>query len=124
MNNEDIVKNKMKLFDEEHTLEKLTRLILTVKNKMRIRKLTWEKPIDIYIRLYGPAEKDYKIVLEELRNINKDDEWLITDYLNKPYIDYDRRVATPGEWHTLWEIYEKPEPGVLYLDRKGEFRLL
>ena len=120
----DIVGRKMTIYDEENILERLTRLILTAKKKMVIKKLTWDKPFTIEVTLYGSQEKSFEKAIEELKTIKKDYDWLITNYINKPYINYEDKVATPGEWHREWDKYERPEAGAIYISPEGEIKLI
>jgi len=120
----DIVDRKMEVRDEENILERLTRLILTAKKRMIIKKYTWDKPFTIEITLYGSQEKSFETAVEELKMINKEYDWLVTNYINKPYIDYENKVATPGEWHREWDKYEEPEAGAIYVTPEGEIKLI
>jgi len=91
---------------------------------MTIKKLTWDKPVTLEIWLYGPSDESFEKAVEEIKKIRKEHEWLITNYINKPYIDYDSKIATPGEWHREWDRYEAPEPGAIYLTTEGEIKII
>ena len=120
----DAINDKLKVIDEAGILERLTRLLLTAKKKMVIKKLTWDEPFTIEVWLYGPTDESFEKAVEEIKKIRKEHEWLITNYINKPYIDYEDKIATPGEWHREWDRYEAPEPGAIYLTTEGEIKII
>jgi len=120
----DIADRKMEIRDKENILERLTRLVLTAKKSMVIMKLTWSNKITLEIVLHGSQDKSFEKAVADLKMLNKEYEWLVTNYINKPYIDDKTKIVTLGEWHMEWDKYEAPEPGILYLTMDGELKII
>ncbi len=107
------------------TREKVTQLILTSKwSRMEIKKETWNDPLYIEIELLGPTEKPLEAALEELIHWKKPDKWLITDYIEQPYIDREYKIATPGRWATNKRPPQKLKPGAIHITQKGEIKTI
>jgi len=105
-------------------LELLLRFFVTTKRQMKIKKYSWVGEQEIYIKLYGVVDTPFEEAKKLLKDIALSKGWLITDYINKPYIDREARVATPGECNTLWQNLEKPAPGMIHVTREGDIKLI
>ncbi len=107
------------------TREKVTQLILTSKwSRIEIKKETWNDPLYIEIELLGPTEKPLETALEELIHWKKPDKWLITDYIDQPYIDREHKIATPGRWATNIRPPQRLKPGAIHITQKGEIKII
>ena len=122
----DLLKNKLVETDREGVLETILKIFLTARYRnMKIKKITWDGDVDIRIKLFGSLDKPLNQILDELEKylietFTADVDWIITDLAPKPYIDKPNRIAIPGELHRYWGKYEKPEPGAVYINSKGE----
>ncbi len=121
----DFIEGRVKKSDPENTIELIIKFILTAKPvRMKIRKYTWGGYFDVDVYLPGPAEKTFEASREELKNFNREGDWLVTNYIPQPYIDKENKVATLGRWTRLCNTYERPEPGAVYIDKGGDVKLV
>ena len=51
-------------------------------------------------------------------------DWLITTVKPYPVIDYEKRVAIPGEWMEKSPYFEQPRPGYLHITKYGGIKLI
>jgi len=115
-----------KIDDEDiPTREALTTLILTSKwGRMKVKKETWNGDIEIEVELTGPMDKPLEKALEELSHWKKREGWLITDYIDQPYIDGEHKIATPGRWATNIRPPQRLKPGAIHITQKGEIKII
>ena len=105
--------------------EMVTRLLLTSKwSRMRIKKETWREPLEILVSLVGPVEKPISDALKDLDKWKKRETWLITDYIDQPYIDGEHKIATPGRWATNIRPPQRLKPGAIHITQKGEIKII
>lgn len=103
----------------------ITRIITSSRAPIKVKKRVEPgRDIVFTIEYHGVAEKPLEAAAEELKHLKKGGDWLITNYLNQPYIDWENRVATPGVWDLTWRHYTQPKPGALHITRNGEINLI
>ena len=110
---------------EAQVRELVTRLVLTARwGSMTIRKETWGGGFDVTIRLLGPSGKPGEAAIEDLGRGKGEDGWIVTDYIEEPYIDRERRIATPGRWGAYRGPARLLRPGGVYITHRGEVEIL
>jgi len=110
---------------EAQVRELVTRLVLTARwGSMTIRKETWRRGFDVTIRLMGPSGKPREAAIEDLGGGIGEDGWLVTDYIEEPYIDRERRIATPGRWGAYRGPARLLRPGGVHITHRGEVEIL
>ena len=103
----------------------IARIIASSKSSIKVKKIIDDdKNITISIQYFGVANKTPELAIEELRYFKRDSDWLITDYINQPYIDYKYQFATPGVWDLTWRYFNESKPGAIHITRNGEVKLI
>ena len=103
----------------------ITRIITSSRSPIKVKKRVEPgKDIVFTVEYHGVAEKPLEAAAEELKYLKKGGDWLITNYLNQPYIDWENKVATPGVWDLTWRHYTQPKPGAIHITKEGEINLI
>jgi len=103
----------------------ITRIITSSRSPIRVKKRVEPgKDIVFTVEYHGVAEKPLETAAEELKYLKKSGDWLITNYINQPYIDRENKVATPGVWDLTWRHYTQPKPGAIHITKTGEIKLI
>jgi hypothetical protein len=103
----------------------ITRIISSSRTPIKIKKkVDPERSIVFTVEYLGVAEKPFEAAAEDLKNLRRHGDWLITDYINQPYIDHEHQVATPGVWDLTWRHYNEPKPGAIHITKEGEIMLI
>ena len=102
----------------------MARIITASKSPLKIKKrIAPGKQLTLSIHFHGTAEKDIEQAINEMRNFRRSGEWLISDYINQPYIDPINKIATPGSWNLANKHYNQSKPGAIHITRDGEIKL-
>ena len=104
----------------------LSTLILTSKWKwIEIKNETWQNDLYIEIVLVGPTDTSIEKAVEELMHMKKKkDGWIVTDYIDQPYINKKYKIGALGRWGTNIRPPEKLKPGAIYITQKGEIKII
>jgi len=106
-------------------IARIIRMVVSSRSPIIVKK--WyggEVSSTFTIQYMGVAEQDFDISKNELRDFSKDTDWLICDYINRPYIDYQNKIGTPGIWDLRDIHYIKSEPGLIHIKRNGDIELI
>jgi len=119
---------KRSIFGESEldpVLGTITRIITSSRSPIKVKKRAASgKEIVFTIEHHGVADKPLEAAAEELTYLKREGDWLITNYINQPYIDWENRVATPGVWDLTWRHYTEPKPGIIHITKEGEINLI
>ena len=108
----------------DSALIKVSRLLCKAKSSIKVKKYnSFLKPITFEVSAFKTAEKNVDSALEDLKNMRKRSDWLISNYINQPVIDKEYKVATPGVWRLTWLFYTEPKPGIIHITEDGEVKL-
>ena len=103
----------------------ITRIITTSRSPIKVKKrVASGKEIVFIIEHHGVADKPLEAAAEELKYLKKEGDWLITNYINQPYIDWENKAAAPGSWDLTWRHYTEPKPGAIHITKEGEIILI
>ena len=105
----------------------LIKYYATAKLSLTILKKCVNRDIKIYIEASSiddiqPPE-NYIDTYSSVRE-RKGFDWLITTVKPYPIIDYEKRVAIPGEWMEKSPYFEQPRPAYLHITKEGEVMLV
>jgi hypothetical protein len=113
-------------FTEEPGLLTLIKFYSGAKQELTVKKKTLKEEFTIKIANekiidHLPPEEAIKLVRND--KSHKGYDWIFTNLLNYPYVDYKEKVAIPGEWTLFSPSLTEPRPGYIVVDKNGSVKV-